>query len=140
MLITCRCAVLCCAPQLLGPDGHGLAAFGAETRAYSALESVQGGAVPCLLAAGHLEFGVHVIATERVPGRPLSDHFPSISETIAAAAERALSAVHAACPGLCRGDVRLANVMVHEALHGEGESSSGGGRARAETAVTSRAA
>lgn len=123
VLAPTACFVPLCCPQLLGPDSQGLAAFRLEARAYHSLQAVQGVAVPRLLAAGSLDAGVRVIATARVEGRPLSD-LPSIPAPIAAAAELALSRVHAACPGLCQGDVRLANVIVQEPQPGAG---SGGG-------------
>ncbi|PNH05089.1 hypothetical protein TSOC_008675 [Tetrabaena socialis] len=105
------CRGMAAVVKLLGPDDHGLAAYGREVQAYRALEPLQGKAVPVLLAAGHLAAGVHFLATGLVQGSPLSSLVP-VPDAVARAAMRALERVHGTSPGFLHGDIRLQNMLL----------------------------
>ena len=103
--------------KLLGPDDYGLAQYEAELRMYRLLQPLQGQLVPRLLGAGHLDFGVHFLATSTIDGTPLSS-LPHVTDSVASGALRALQRLQAVFPNFLHGDIRLENVLVLSCARG----------------------
>ncbi|KAG2501381.1 hypothetical protein HYH03_001169 [Edaphochlamys debaryana] len=102
-------------PMVYEGDVWGLAAYCRESKAYIALASLQGLAVPQVMGHGQMPYLMRYVAMRPLAGRTLAD-VPRAerSGAVADAALEALLAVQRCCPGFVHGDVQLENFMLLE--------------------------